>query len=321
MKQYFLEIFLLQALFFFFRYFATGSSFQALSYYFLRGHTTVRKIVYETSTAIWTVLQPEYLPKPSRQLWLKTASRYWELWNLPNCCGSIDGKHIRIKAPPKSGSAYFNYKGYFSIVLLAVADADGLLLSVDIGEYGRNSDGRAFKESAFGKAVVSDQLDLPEPKPLPGENDNASFPYYFVADEAFPLSDRVMKPYPRRQLTNDKRIFNYRLSRGRRSIECAFGLLTSKFRVLETPICCNIDKIDSIIQAICVLHNFIRVHDGVFTNPTFQLKEHIIANNNPIQPGRHRRPTNGALELRNRLCNFFNQPTGALPWQNDHCVL
>lgn len=275
--------------------------------------------MFEVSTAIWEVLQQEYMPKPSRELWLKAAERYWELWNLPNCCGSIDGKHIRIKAPPKSGSAYFNYKGYFSIVLLAVADADGLLLSVDIGEYGRNSDGRAFRESAFGKALLNHQLDLPEPTPLPGENTNARFPYYFAADEAFPLLDHVMKPYPRRQLTDDKRIFNYRLSRGRRSVECAFGLLTSKFRLLETPICCDVEKIDNIIQAISVLHNFIRTHDGVFTNPTVQLKSHSV-DKSTAPSGRHQRPTNTALQLRNQLCNFFTHPTVALPWQNDHCI-
>lgn len=186
------------------------------------------------------------MPVPSEELWLKTAKRYWELWNLPNCVGSAVGKHIRIKFPAKSGSAYFNYKSYFLIVLLAVAYADGLFLSVDIGEYGRNSDGKALRERVFGKALANNQLDLPEPSALPG-NENINFLYYFAA------------------------IFNYRLSRGRRSVECSFGILTSKFRVLETPICCDVHKVDNIIQAACVLHNFIRICDGVFTNPALHL--------------------------------------------------
>lgn len=275
----------------------------------------------ETCKAIWKILQPEYMPVPSEELWLKTAKRYWELWNLPNCIGSIDGKHIRIKSPAKSGSAYFNYKGYFSIVLLAVADADGLFLSVDIGEYGRNSDGKALRESAFGKALASNQLNLPEPSALPGNYGNINFPYYFAADEAFALTNHIMKPYPRRQLTNEKRIFNYRLSRGRRSVECSFGILTSKFRVLETPICCEVDKIDNIIQAACVLHNFIRISDGVFTNPALHLQtENTDVRVVTASQGRHQRPTNTALELRNQLCDFFLSPHGALPWQMDHCI-
>lgn len=87
------------------RYF-TGCSFKALSFYFLRGHTTVRKIVAETAVAIWESLQPEYMPVPTKERWLNVSDRYWQLWNLPNCVGSLDGKHIRIKATPKSGSAF-----------------------------------------------------------------------------------------------------------------------------------------------------------------------------------------------------------------------
>ncbi|KAG8234641.1 hypothetical protein J437_LFUL006529 [Ladona fulva] len=123
------------------QYFATGK------------HTTFRTIV--TERAIEN-LKDEYMPTPTTTLWSKAANRYWELWNLPNCVGSSDGKHIRIKASAISGS--------------------------------------------------TDQLQLPEPAPLPGEE--SVFLFYFVADEAFPLSYNLMKPYPRRQLTNERRIFN-----------------------------------------------------------------------------------------------------------------
>jgi hypothetical protein len=64
---------------------------------------------------------------------------------LPNYDGSLDGKHIRIKAPPKSGSSFYNYNGFFSIVLLATADADGIFQTTDVGEYRQNSDRRALR--------------------------------------------------------------------------------------------------------------------------------------------------------------------------------
>lgn len=307
-----------------FRYYATGCSFKALSYNFLRGHTSIRNVIVSTSLAIWNVLQPRFLPIPTEQHWKEVADRYYELWNLPHCVGSVDGKHIRIKAPPKSGSAFYNYKHFFSIVLLATADADGLFLTIDVGEYGRNSDGRVFRESAFGKAVISKEIDLPEASALPGEPDSATFPYYFVGDEAFPLMENLMRPYPRRQLTNEKRIYNYRLSRARRSVECAFGMLVSKFRVLETSISCKIENVDIIIKALCVLHNFIRKHDGTFSNPTKFYNPEVEARKesdteNIVQQD-HSRPTNNAIDLRNRLCQYFLQPYASLPWQDKYTI-
>jgi len=56
--------------------------------------------------------------------WLKISADYEEKWNFPHCLGALDGKHILLQAPTNSGSEFFNYKGHFSIVLMALVDAD-----------------------------------------------------------------------------------------------------------------------------------------------------------------------------------------------------
>jgi hypothetical protein len=71
-----------------------------------------------------------------------------------------------------------------------------------------------------------------------------------------------MQPYPKRVLNDAKRIFNFCLSRGRKSVKCAFGMLTSKFLVFEGPIACKEDYAVAIVKAACVLHNFIRILEG-----------------------------------------------------------
>lgn len=185
-----------------------GGNVKAYSMYFLRGESTVRMIVAETSRAICACLQETYMPKPNKEKWRKVADRFLELWNIPNCIGAIDGKHFKIKCPPKSGSAFYNYKQYFSVVLMACVDADGLFLTIDVGDYGRNSDGRVFRRSSLGIALENNTLDIPTPNTLPGWENKDKFPHYFVGDEAFPLKINLMRPYPKRVLNKEKRIYN-----------------------------------------------------------------------------------------------------------------
>ncbi len=80
----------------------------------------------------------------------------------------------------------------------------------------------------------------------------------FVADSAFPLSENCMKLYLEKGLTDQKRIFNYRLSRFRIVTENAFGIMTSIFRIYSTRINLDPYKAISVVKATLVLHNLLR---------------------------------------------------------------
>lgn len=153
-----------------------------LGLYFCRGESTVGQIVAETTQIIWDVMNGYWMSKPNKDLWKNIAKRYGSLWNLPNCIGSIDGKHIQIEKLPNTGSSNFNYKAYNSIVLLAYCDANGLFSMADTGYAGRNSDGGIFRASAMNYHITHSQLDIPLPSKLPYDTNNCIFPYYFVAD-------------------------------------------------------------------------------------------------------------------------------------------
>lgn len=101
----------------FFRYLATGSSFKTLSFTFRIGATTVSSIVRETVKAIWDIFQPLHMKVPTETDFKNIAKEFYKKWNFRNCLGAIDGKHIRIKCPPQSGTMFYNYKSFFSIVL------------------------------------------------------------------------------------------------------------------------------------------------------------------------------------------------------------
>lgn len=153
-----------------------------------------------------------------------------ERTGVPNVVGAIDGKHIEIRQPNNSVAMYRNYKGYFSIVLLAACDVDCVFTLVDIGAYGSQSDGGVFRRTWFGERLLEGRLDIPPPKPLPGTN--TTLPHFFIGDAAFPLHESIMRPYPDKSLLPDEHIMNKRISGARSSIERSFGMCDFVMRKL-----------------------------------------------------------------------------------------
>lgn len=275
------------------------------------GKSTVAEIVKETCEALWDELQHTYLPAPTSVQWKNGASLYCEKWNFPNCLGSIDGKHIRIKCPSKTGSMYFNYKQFFSIVLQAVADANLKFVAIDIGAYGRESDGGIFRNSSLYQHLITNTLEIPEDTELPGTS--IKMPYVFVADEAYPLLINVLRPYPGRELNEQCRIFNYRLSRARRTVECSFGLLTSKWRLLNKAIETDVENAIIVTKAICLLHNIVLTHDSSIT-----LDNDIHCNNATGTGGRTNNAySRAAKNVRDVFTTYFTSSAGKVPWQWD----
>ena len=179
---------------------------------------------------------------------------------MPHVIGSLDGKHVRITRPNKSGSLYWNYKHFYSIVLFAMVDADYQFVYVDVGAEGRASDSTLWKYSQLNKDLQDETnpLNIPGPEPFPGYN--GLLPWYMVADDAFEMSCSVMKPFPSQDLSMNQRIFNYRLSRARRIVENAFGILATRFRILRREIEMTPEHASEVVMGCIVLHNFLRVN-------------------------------------------------------------
>ncbi|KAG8239474.1 hypothetical protein J437_LFUL018982 [Ladona fulva] len=97
-------------------------------------------LVYAENQAVWKILREECIPEFTEERWLQNAECFEKRANFPNCLGCLDGKHVKIVKPQFSGSQFFNYKHFHSIVLLAVADASYLFNYVEVGSYGRESD-------------------------------------------------------------------------------------------------------------------------------------------------------------------------------------
>ena len=186
------------------------------------------------------------------------------MWQYPNCIVAADGKHIAIIHPSNSGSEFCNYKGFFSIVLLAIVDYNYKFIFADVGCQGRMSDGGVYRNSFFYRATQENLLELPPDKPLLvftnpyyDSQNTEPMPHVFLADDAFPLDKHCLKRYSQSGFTPIKRIFSYRLSRMRSVTKSAFGILTNCFRVFTTRMCLDSKKATIITLATLVLRNML----------------------------------------------------------------
>ena len=127
---------------------------------------------------------------------------------------------MAIRCPKNGGSLYYNYKGFHSVILLALVDAKYKFLWVDVGTNGSSSDAQIFNDCDLCSGIVDGTLDIPDAESLPG--DDRDIPYFLIGDDAFSLRTWLMKPFSARGLPDKERIFNYRLSCARRVVENAF---------------------------------------------------------------------------------------------------
>ena len=98
------------------RYFAKGETFSSLMYQYRIHKSTISQFVSEVYKVIYSV--PDYMKLPSlKEEWEYLIEQTNERWRLPICFAAVGGKHVGIICPKHSGSEFYNYKGFYSIVL------------------------------------------------------------------------------------------------------------------------------------------------------------------------------------------------------------
>jgi hypothetical protein len=312
------------------RYLASGESYPSLVAGFRVSKTMVTYIVPEVCNALIAEYQDEHMKCPENaEEWKEIARGFEKRWNFPHALGALDGKHIRIRNPARAGSLYYNYKGFFSIILMALVDADYRFIWVEVGANGASSDAQIFNSCELKEAILDGSIDFPAPEPIvEGDQD---VPYFLIGDDAFALRTWMMKPYSVRGLSREQRIFNYRLSRARRVVENAFGMLASRYRCLLNVMCQPPDTVSTVTLACCLLHNMLRTQ-------VMAENERLVDTdgpNNEVLPGDWRaqnvlldsaaamnpsgegaRYSKAGQKVRLYLEQYVNT-IGAVTWQND----
>lgn len=178
---------------YFFTYLKTDCSFVDLHYGFRIGKSTASVIIQEVCKAKWTHARHITFPPLTTEKWLKIAEGFRQNADSPHCIGAVDGKHIRMIKPSNSGSMFYNYKCYFSTVLFAMCDSNYLFTYVDVGSYGKSSD--SGKNSTLYNKMANGTFEIPNARPI--EGDVTDYQFVIIGDEAFPLSENLLRPYGR----------------------------------------------------------------------------------------------------------------------------
>ena len=182
-------------------------------------------------------------------------------------------------------------------------NTDGwMLVQLDLAQMPR------YYKACQLKRIGDGRIGFPDPAPI--TQGGRDVPYCILADDAFALKTWLMKPYGRRMLTREERIANYRISRGRRVVENAFGILVSRFRVMLTTIELPPETVRDVVMTCVVLHNILRSqYQGHDVPGDCQLIGDAAGG------GPDRNPAREAKRQRDYLKDYFNNE-GAVGWQD-----
>ena len=161
-------------------------------------------------------------------------------WQFPYGFCAIDGFHLPIKCPPGAGEAmkqYHNFKNLYSVISLALVDANYRFILASLGAPGNTHDSTLFQSSNLLSKIVSGVF---YHLPCLVNIEDTSFPPLILGDGAFPIRTWITKPYGDAVLSERKRYYNYRLSSARMVSEGAFGKLKVRWRILSENV--NVTK-------------------------------------------------------------------------------
>ena len=231
---------------------AHGNSYSTIAATFNVGKTTVIEATQDVVEALCEIAE-NYIRFPTTEdEVIEGRETFDSLTDLPNVVGAIDGTHIRMQKPKDSGPDYFSRYQQYDVVVQAVVNGEKRFLDVAAGFPGSMHDARIFKNSAICQKIMNGEL-LNEPTV---RVQNREVKPFLLGDSAYPISTSLLKPYPEGTRDPKEIHFNKELSRARVSVECAFGILKRRWRILQKRLDSNIAFVTKCIIACCVIHNF-----------------------------------------------------------------
>ena len=183
-----------------------------------------------------------------------TMASFDELWQFRYAYGAIDGYHLPIKCHKGrlvSTKEYHNVKNFYSIVIMAIADAKYTFTWANSTYLGNSYDTIIFQSTDLFCKIM-DESYVPAYCKKDGEINICPC---VLGASTFPFLPWLMKLYSNAVITKEQRYFNYRLSRARLAAEGAFGQLKGLWRILLRKCECQTETLKLMPLACVTIHN------------------------------------------------------------------
>lgn len=211
------------------------------------GKTTARECFIDVLLAL-NQLKGTFIRFPRTLAERQAVIDTFSFCKLPNILGAIDGTHVKVRAPRNDPEDYYSRYHQHDVVAQAVVDGTRRFMDIAAGYAGRMHDARILRCSS-----INEVLQYGFDGPAVTVNDIEILPY-LIGDSAYPISNTLLKPYSDKTTDPKEKKFNKEFSKARVSVECAFGMMKSRFIILK-GIQDSMKYVSMIIIACAVMHN------------------------------------------------------------------
>ncbi|XP_020079660.1 uncharacterized protein LOC109713860 isoform X2 [Ananas comosus] len=204
-------------------------------------------------------LRHEYIQPPASNVGVHPRIKDNPIFHpFKNAIGAVDGTHIPVVVRKAKQPRYRCRKGFTSHNMMAACSFDHQFLFVCTGWEGSAADMRVLRWCCESGGFT-----------VPGGK-------FYLVDSGYANTDRFLAPYrgeryhlsqfdvnaQARRHRGPRDLYNHRHAQLRNVVEKAFGILKRRFKVLRqaTPFPYKVQC--RIALACCVIHNFIKRHQG-----------------------------------------------------------
>lgn len=226
------------------RFYGTGAQQILVGDYAGLHQTTVSRIVKKISTAI-AKLRDRFIAFPSNSDKLNDVRRkFYQIALFPGVIGAIDCTHVQILCPPGPTAELFrNRKGFFSINVQVIGDAELVIRNIVARWPGSTHDARIFDNSSIGCQLS-----------------NTNEGGYLLGDSGYPCRTYLLTPFSNPKDSSERR-FNFAHAKTQTTVERLFGVWKRRFPCVAAGLRTKLETSLAVIIATTMFHNFARHHN------------------------------------------------------------